>query len=79
MLTRRGFAGFASCAPCAIAGFAAIEVSAAEEAPPATGLKRKLLSQIDGPTPGYATIIVETELEPGVMVIRHTHPGIESG
>ena len=79
MLTRRGFAGFASCALCAIIGFAATEVSAAEGAPPATGLKRKLLSQIDGPTPGYVTMIFETELEPGVMVIRHTHPGIESG
>jgi hypothetical protein len=27
----------------------------------------------------YVSIIFETELEPGVMVVRHTHPGIESG
>jgi quercetin dioxygenase-like cupin family protein len=81
MLTRRGFAGFAPCALCAMAAFAAIEVSAAESTPPAgiSGLKRKLLSQIDGPTPGYVTMIFETEIEPGVLVIRHTHPGIETG
>jgi len=29
--------------------------------------------------PGYVTIIVEVEIEPGVTVGRHTHPGIESG
>jgi len=48
--------------------------------PPATtpGVTRKILSQTDGPTPGYVTIIVEAEIEAGVMVARHTHPGIES-
>ena len=29
--------------------------------------------------PGYVTINAEVEIEPGVMVARHTHPGIESG
>ena len=29
--------------------------------------------------PGYVTLIVEAEIEPGVAVARHTHPGIESG
>ncbi len=29
--------------------------------------------------PGYVTIIVEVEIEPGIPVGRHTHPGIESG
>jgi quercetin dioxygenase-like cupin family protein len=43
------------------------------------GVTRKILSQIDGPVPGYVTIIVEAEIEPGVTVARHTHPGIESG
>jgi quercetin dioxygenase-like cupin family protein len=43
-----------------------------------TRVTRKILSQIDGPTPGYVTIIVEAEIEPGVTVARHTHPGIES-
>ena len=28
---------------------------------------------------GYATINVEAEIEPGVTIARHTHPGIESG
>jgi quercetin dioxygenase-like cupin family protein len=81
MLTRRGFAGFASCAICAVAGFAATDASAAEGAPLAvtSGITRKILSQMDGPMPGYVTIIVESEVEPGVTVARHTHPGIESG
>jgi quercetin dioxygenase-like cupin family protein len=79
MLTRRGFAGFASCALCAITGFAATDASA-QTTPPATtpGVTRKILSQTDGPVPGYVTIIVEAEIEAGVTVARHTHPGIES-
>jgi len=80
MLTRRGFAGFASCAICAVTGFVATDASAAEGAPPVTpGVTRKLLSQMDGPMPGYVTISMEAEIEPGVTVARHTHPGIESG
>ena len=81
MLTRRGFAGFASCAICSVAGFVATDASAAEGAPPATtpGITRKILSQMDGPAPGYVTIIVEAEIEAGATVARHTHPGIESG
>ena len=48
-------------------------------APAATaGVKRKVLSQLDGPSPGYVTIAVELEIEPGAIVARHTHPGIES-
>jgi quercetin dioxygenase-like cupin family protein len=42
------------------------------------GITRKILLQTDGPVPGYVTIIVEAEVEPGVMVARHTHPRIES-
>jgi quercetin dioxygenase-like cupin family protein len=79
MLTRRGFTGFASCAICAITGFVATEASA-QGAPPAatTGVTRKILSQTDGPMPGYVTLLVEAEIEAGVTVGRHTHPGIES-
>ena len=79
MLTRRGFAGFASCAICAVTGFIATEVSA-QSAPPAVtpGIKRKVLSQMDGPMPGYVTINMEVELDAGVTIARHTHPGIES-
>jgi quercetin dioxygenase-like cupin family protein len=77
MLTRRGFAGFASCAICAVV---ASDASAAEGAsPPVTpGLTRKMLSQMDGPMPGYVTLNMEVEIEAGTVVPRHTHPGIES-
>lgn len=79
MLTRRGFAGFASCAICAVTGFVATEASA-QGAPAAgtPGVTRKILSQTDGPTPGYVTMLVEAEIEAGVAVGRHTHPGVES-
>jgi quercetin dioxygenase-like cupin family protein len=33
---------------------------------------------MDGPTPGYTTILAEATIEPGIPVARHTHPGIES-
>jgi quercetin dioxygenase-like cupin family protein len=78
MLTRRGFAGAASCALCGITEFIATEVSA-QGAPAATaGVTRKILSQTDGPMPGFVTVLVEATIEPGVSVARHTHPGIES-
>lgn len=78
MLTRRGFAGIASCALCSITGFAATDASA-QTSPAATpGVSRKILSQSDGPTPGYVTLLVDIEIEPGVIIGRHTHPGIES-
>jgi quercetin dioxygenase-like cupin family protein len=79
MLTRRAFAGFASCAICGITEFIATEASA-QGAPTATtpGVTRKILSQMDGPTPGYTTILAEATIEPGIPVARHTHPGIEA-
>jgi quercetin dioxygenase-like cupin family protein len=80
MLSRREFAGFASCAVCGLAGLIATDASA-QGTPPATtsGVTRKILSQTDGPVPGYMTLNVEAEIEPGVTIARHTHPGIESG
>ncbi len=75
MLTRRGFAGFASCVLCGITEFVATEASAQAAA---GGVTRKILSQTDGPAPGYVTMLVEATIEPGVAVGRHTHPGIES-
>jgi quercetin dioxygenase-like cupin family protein len=33
---------------------------------------------MDGPVPGYATIIVELKVAAGTVVGRHTHPGIET-
>jgi quercetin dioxygenase-like cupin family protein len=80
MLTRRRFAGFASCAICAATGFIATGASAQNAPPaPANGITRKTLSEMDGPMPGYVTINIEVEIDPGVFIIRHTHPGIESG
>ncbi len=79
MLTRRGFAGVASCAICAVTGFMATDASAQGAPPAATpGVSRKILSQTDGPSPGYVTLLVAIEIEAGVMIGRHTHPGIES-
>src|SRR5437016_5008203 len=78
MLTRRGFAGFASCAWCGITEFVAAEASA-QGAPAASGgVTRKILSKADGPAAGYETLLVEAEIEAGVTVGRHTHPGVES-
>ena len=76
MLTRRGFAG---CAICAVTGFIATD-SSGQNAPPAAvpGIKRTTLSQLDGPMPGYVTINMEVEIDAGVTIARHTHPGIES-
>src|SRR5258705_3949608 len=79
MLTRRGFPGVAGCALCGLAEFVATG-AAAQGALAATtpGVTRKILSQTDGPTPGYVTLLVEAEIEAGVAVGRHTHPGVES-
>jgi quercetin dioxygenase-like cupin family protein len=79
MLTRREFAGVASCAICGLTGLIATD-AAAQGTPTATtpGVTRKILSQMEGPAPGYMTLIVEVEIEPGVVIARHTHPGIES-
>jgi quercetin dioxygenase-like cupin family protein len=79
MLTRRTFTGVAGCALCGLAEFVATG-AAAQGTPPATtpGVTRKILSQIDGPVPGYVTLLVEAEIEAGTAVGRHTHPGVES-
>jgi|SRR5579872_173260 quercetin dioxygenase-like cupin family protein len=80
-LSRRDFATVASCALCSLTGFIATDASA-QTPPPATngtpGVTRKILSQTDGPTAGYTTLVVDITIEPGVFVGRHTHPGIES-
>jgi quercetin dioxygenase-like cupin family protein len=80
MLTRRAFTGVVSCAVCAITSeFMATEASAQTPPPAATaGVTRKILSQTDGPAPGYQTLLVEATIEAGVALGRHTHPGIES-
>jgi quercetin dioxygenase-like cupin family protein len=79
MLTRRGFTAVAGCAICGITEFIATEAFAQGAVPPAVpGVTRKILSQIDGPVPGYTTIVMEVTVAKGTTVARHTHPGIES-
>jgi quercetin dioxygenase-like cupin family protein len=80
MQSRRGFGTFVTCAICAAAGLVATGASAQTAPPAATpGITRKILSQTDGPTPGYVTILAEATVDAGNVVGRHTHPGIESG
>ena len=80
MISRREFTSFATCAICAASELVATGALAQGTAPAATpGVTRRILSQTDGPVPGYVTIIVDADIDPGVVVGRHTHPGIESG
>jgi quercetin dioxygenase-like cupin family protein len=79
MLTRRHFTGVAGCAVCGLAEFIASGASAQTTTPTTTpGVTRKILSQVDGPSPGFVTMLVEAEIEAGIPVGRHTHPGVES-
>jgi quercetin dioxygenase-like cupin family protein len=73
MLTRRSFAG---CALCAVTGFIATGAQAQSAA--TAGLKRTIIKQTDGPMAGYVTVEMRVDIEPGSLVARHTHPGIES-
>lgn len=75
MLTRRRFA---SCAICAIAGLVSTNASAQAKSGAAGAVTRKILSRTDGPSAGYETIMMEAVIEPGAVIGRHTHPGIES-
>jgi quercetin dioxygenase-like cupin family protein len=72
MLTRRRFA---ACALCAVMGFVASDAEA-QNAP--GGLKRSIFTRMDGPMDGYETVNARVDLDPGALVARHTHPGIES-
>jgi quercetin dioxygenase-like cupin family protein len=69
MLTRRNFA---ACALCAIAGFVATGAEAQ------SGLKRTIITRMDGPMDGYETVNARVDLEPAALIARHIHPGIES-
>ncbi len=39
--------------------------------------KRTVLQQIDVPGSAYTTIVALTEIDPNMLVERHTHPGTE--
>lgn len=73
MFTRRGFV---ACGLCAAAGFAATDAGAQGTQTP--GLKRTILSRVDGPAEGYETIEAKIEIPAGSVVARHMHFGVES-
>lgn len=73
MLTRRGFV---ACALCAVVGFAADDAGA--QGTQTGGLKRTIISRMDGPAPGYETIEVKVEIAANAIIARHTHFGIET-
>ena len=68
MITRRIFAG---CALCALTAGAQ-----AQSAPP--GITRKTLNTVEMPGGKLVCIQIVTDVEPGVVFPRHTHPGIET-
>ena len=47
----------------------------AQNAP--AGLKRTIITRMDGPMDGYETVNVRVDLDAGALVPRHTHPGVE--
>ncbi len=72
MLTRRRFA---ACALCTATGFLA---TGAEAQNTPGGMKRTIVTRMDGPMDGYETVNARVDLDPWAPVARHTHPGIES-
>ena len=70
MLARRRFVG---CALCAGLGLISAEAPAQAE-----GLRRTVLQRTEFPGDKYVTILVSAEIDPGFLVPRHTHPGVES-
>ena len=74
MLSRRKFA---ACVLCAAAGFTATAVGEANAQMPA-GIKRTILSKTEMPDGKYVALLAEVEIDAGVAVPRHTHPGVES-
>jgi quercetin dioxygenase-like cupin family protein len=74
---------FVPCALCAVTGFVGSEANAQtnqQSGAPAgnPGFSRRLLQQTDGPAAGYVTLLMAVDVDPNVMIARHTHPGIES-
>ena len=73
MLSRRLFT---ACALCAGGGVLTATVGARAQAP---GFTRTVLNRIDPPGETTAIIQILVEIEPGTVVARHTHPGVETG
>jgi quercetin dioxygenase-like cupin family protein len=55
---------------CATAGIA-------QQAP--EQLKRTVMQKIDYPGDKISTVLVLIEVEPNFLVVKHTHPGVETG
>jgi quercetin dioxygenase-like cupin family protein len=70
MLTRRTFG---TCAICSALGLVATGVQA--QTP---GVTRTILKRTEFPGDRYVTILAKAEIAPGVLVARHTHPGVET-
>jgi quercetin dioxygenase-like cupin family protein len=74
MLSRRRFS---ACALCAAVGFAATEAQA-QSTQAGPGFKRTILQKTELPDSKYVTLLVAVDIEPGTVIARHTHPGVES-
>jgi quercetin dioxygenase-like cupin family protein len=74
MLSRRKFS---ACAICAAVGFAATEAHA-QSTQAGPGFKRTILQKTELPDSKYVAILVAVDIDPGTVVARHTHPGVES-
>ena len=75
MFTRRTFA---TCSICTAIGLIATGVDAQPQPAPVAGIKRTILSREDAPDSRYETVQMMVEVDAGVEVARHTHPGTES-
>jgi quercetin dioxygenase-like cupin family protein len=73
MMTRRWFA---NCAICTMTGLIASGVDANAQTPPP--FTRKTLGQQDFPDDKHVVLQMLIEVQPNVLVARHTHPGIET-
>ena len=74
MFTRRLFA---ACGVCAAMGLAAT-AGQAQPPPAAGGIRRTILGRQDAPDGKYEIVQMVVEVDAGVEVPRHTHPGTES-
>jgi quercetin dioxygenase-like cupin family protein len=73
MISRRLFS--VACAICAAAGFVASPVTAQAQG---GGPVRNTLSTIDYPGDGKVSILQTLDAPAGMVIPKHTHPGIES-
>lgn len=73
MLNRRRFA---ACAICSAMGLVAAGVDT--EAQAAAGFKLTILHRTEFPGDTYVMLLARSEIAPGFLIARHTHPGVES-